>query len=304
MILKSKNFHRQDYFKFENLATVSGISSLHLNIRTILRLSAIFGIDVLLPTKRTDKNRKTKMTALTLYRWFFVFFMCYSLAARLYKAAQPDVPFILSFSESVATASSVVLRFTFLLNKTSIFKLVRMLSEFPVNSLKSSIITRQRILFYLHLVAITFILCLSLMKAITELLNPLSFNVYRKAYTFSADFTDHALLSTVTNAAVCVLHLLYIVQLYGIPSLALLLCCTVCRTVVLFLQDAEKSLKDEMKVCPLKDVMRSLRRMHCLVNETENSLSPMLFFLYSYLMSSLFFIVSLIIRKFVKTKIK
>ncbi|KAG8176937.1 hypothetical protein JTE90_020993 [Oedothorax gibbosus] len=88
MFSKSEIFHRKDYSsysKLETLSTTSKRSSVHSNIRTILRLASIFGIDVL-PAKRTDKNRKSKMVALALYRWFFVCFMLYSLAARLYKA--------------------------------------------------------------------------------------------------------------------------------------------------------------------------------------------------------------------------
>ncbi|KAG8179966.1 hypothetical protein JTE90_015415 [Oedothorax gibbosus] len=299
MFSKSEIFHRKDYSsysKLETLSTTSKRSSVHSNIRTILRLASIFGIDVL-PAKRTDKNRKSKMVALALYRWFFVCFMLYSLAARLYKAVQPNVPLILSFSESVATASSVIIRLTFLFNRATILKMARTLSGFPVKSVKNSMITSQKIIFYSSLASAAFIMCLSLTKAVAELINPLTFEVYRKAYTFSANYSNHTLASRVAKVAVCASHLVYIVQLYGVPSLALLLCNTVCRTVVVILKDADSSAKDMVKVCSLKDTMRSLRRVRCLVSETEKALSPMLFFLYSYQLCSLFYIVSLIIRQ-------
>lgn len=114
MFSQSKLFERPDchhYSTLETLPTSFERSSLkfHSNIQTTLRLFAIFGIDVI-PLKKTSRNRKLKMAIIVLYRWCTDLLMCYSFAARLYKAIQPNIPLMLSFSESVATASSVVLR--------------------------------------------------------------------------------------------------------------------------------------------------------------------------------------------------
>lgn len=306
MFSKTEIFHRPNYhhnYELETLPSSFGRSSLkfHTNIQTTLRLFAIFGIDVM-PLKKISRNRKLKMAIIVLYRWCTALLMCYSFAARLYKAIQPNISLMLSFSETVATASSVVLRFTILFNRTSILKVARSLAGLPVHASRISLASyarRQKIYFYFFLVGMVFIMCLSLKRAVAELITPRSFEVYRNAYMFSANINNHTSLFKIANGLVCVTHLLYIVQLYGVPALCLLLCCTVCRTVVFFLIDEESKVKDEVKTFSLKDVVNSLRKMHGLVRETERALSPMLFFLYGYLLSSLFFIVSLIIRKLI-----
>ncbi|GIY36553.1 uncharacterized protein CEXT_110462 [Caerostris extrusa] len=163
--------------------------------------------------------------------------VCYCLAARLYKASGPNVPLMLSFSESVATASSVVIRFVILFNKSSVTKIIRSLTKSQTESTSVQHVRNERIFFCFGLGGVIFTFCLSMMKALAELRSINGFQMYKKAYLFSADVTNQTLDSSVADPFVWTSHLLYIANLYGVPGLSLLLCCLICQTVTFSISD-------------------------------------------------------------------
>ncbi|GIY36551.1 uncharacterized protein CEXT_110461 [Caerostris extrusa] len=148
--------------------------------------------------------------------------VCYCLAARLYKASGPNVPLMLSFSESVATASSVVIRFVILFNKSSVTKIIRSLTKSQTESTSVQHVRNERIFFCFGLGGVIFTFCLSMMKALAELRSINGFQMYKKAYLFSADVTNQTLDSSVADPFVWTSHLLYIANLYGVPGLSLI----------------------------------------------------------------------------------
>ncbi|GBN50671.1 hypothetical protein AVEN_66650-1 [Araneus ventricosus] len=291
-------------FKDDDLSVKYGTTTLCFNrhIIIILRLFSIFGIDITVSTK-VSRSKLSKM-AKVLHRWVISILMCYCLAARLYKASRPNVPLMLSFSESVATASSVVIRFSILFNKFSIVKIIRSLMKTPLESTRtphSSYIKMERFFFGFVLGGIALTFCLSMTKALSELKSTKGFQTYKNAYLFTANASNQTFGSTIVVAFVWTSHLLYIANLYGVPGLALLLCCTVCQTVTFLLLDFSNRVKeschaDEIQQNFTRNAIFYLRKMRFLVRGTESALSPILFFLYSYLLCSLFYLVSLTIR--------
>ncbi|CAL1298325.1 unnamed protein product [Larinioides sclopetarius] len=239
-----------------------------------------------------------------LHRVAMSILVCYCLAARFYKASRPNIPLMLSFSESVATASSVVIRFTILFNKFSIVKIIRLLLKSPLESTRTpySLYTKkERFFFGLGLGGIALAFCLSMTKALSELKSTKGFQTYKYSYLFAANASNQTMGSTMAVAFVWTFHLLYIANLYGVPGLALLLCCTVCQTVTFLLVDflnkfKENSHANEIQQNCTRNAIFYLRKMRFLVTGTESALSPILFFLYSYLLCSLFYLVSLTIR--------
>ncbi|KAF8771086.1 hypothetical protein HNY73_018540 [Argiope bruennichi] len=287
-----------------DLSVNDGTMTLRFNshIIILLRLFAIFGIDITLPMK-LNRSRISKIS-MALHRWTMCILMCYCLAARLYKASRPNVPLMLSFSESVGTASSVVIRFTILFNKFSIVKIIRSLMRSPLESAKtpySSYVKKEKFYFGVGLGGMALTSFLSMAKAVAELKSAAGFHTYKCAYLFTSNASNQTFNSAAAGAFVWTLHLLYIANLYGVPSLALLLCCTLCQTVTFILLDLLNRLKeschpDEIQQTFTRNAIFHLRKMRFLVTGTENALSPLLFFLYSYLLCSLFYLVSLTIR--------
>ncbi|GFR11198.1 uncharacterized protein TNCT_514631 [Trichonephila clavata] len=288
-----------DNYSFSNSVSIVPRFPGHIDI--ILKLFAIFGIDIILPTKG-KKNKTINKISVIMYRCMMSLIMLYCLAARLYKASQPNVPLMLAFSESVATASSVVIRFTILLNKSSIVRIVRSLQMPPTEGTQNpSQIRQEKALFRFGTGGVLFALCLSVTKAVFELRSAAGFQIYKRAYLFSPDMSNQTLIFTAPNVFVCVSHVFYIANLYGVPGLSLIFCCVICQNVTFFLRDFQNKVRERFETGePQKILVRNiifyLRKMRSLVNKTENALSPILFFLYGYLLCSLFYIVSLTIR--------
>ncbi|GFS60242.1 uncharacterized protein TNIN_257401 [Trichonephila inaurata madagascariensis] len=298
-----ESFKRSSYsfnvnnYSFSNSAGIVPRFPGHIAI--ILKLFAVFGIDIILPTKG-KKSRIINKVSVIVYRCTMSLIMLYCLAARLYKASQPHVPLMLAFSESVATACSVVIRFTILLNKSSIVKIVRSLQKTEGTRTPSQI-RQEKALFRFGTGGVLFALCLSVTKAAFELRSAAGFQLYKKAYLFSPQMSNQTLIFTAPNVFVCTSHVFYIANLYGVPGLSLMFCCVLCQNVTFFLRDSQTKVKEcfesgEPQKIWVRNIIFYLRKMRSLVNKTENALSPILFFLYGYLLCSLFYLVSLTIR--------
>ncbi|GBN48109.1 hypothetical protein AVEN_204067-1 [Araneus ventricosus] len=250
--------------------------------------------------------------AKVLHRWVISILVCYCLAARLYKASRPNVPLMLSLSESVGTASSVVIRFSILFNKFSISKIIRSLMKTPLESTRtpqSSYIKKEKFFFWFGLSGIALPFCLSITKALSELKSTEGFQTYKNAYLFTANASNQTFGSIIVVAFVWTSHLLYIANLYGVPGLALLLCFTVCQTVTFLLLDFLNRVKesyhaDEIQQNFTRNAIFYLRKMRFLVRGTERALSPILLFLYSYLLCSLFYLVSLTISRDINDEVQ
>ncbi|GFW57537.1 uncharacterized protein TNCV_544461 [Trichonephila clavipes] len=301
-----ESFQRSSYsFNVNNYSFSNSVSIVprfpgHIGI--ILKLFAVFGIDIILTTKG-KKNRIINKVSVIVYRCAMSLIMLYCLAARLYKASQPNVPFMLAFSESVATACSVVIRFTILLNKSSIVRIVRSLQKPSTEGTRRpnpSQIRQEKVLFRFGTGGVLFALCLSVTKAVFELRSAAGFQIYKKAYLFSPQISNQTLIFTAPNVFVCTSHVFYIANLYGVPGLSLMFCCVICQNVTFFLRDFQTKARErfesgEPQKILVRNIIFYLKKMRSLVNKTENALSPILFFLYGYLLCSLFYLVSLTI---------
>lgn len=276
--------------------------SLQTQIDIILKMFSAVGIDIV----HSKKPQKLMMVFQLFYRWLMCLLMLYFFAARVYKAAQPKVPLMLSFSETAATASSIILRFIILGKRQAFAKLLRSLHSIQMDEEvvpSGSYIRREKIFFVFAICGFSLTMFLCTAKAFGELLSPQWFQVYHKSYLFSANFRNDTLLYKATNGMVFASHMLYIFHLYSVPSLCLLICCLACNGIGYFNLTFKTKLKDnpdflEWKPPFMKTCITHLRRMHALANRAEEAFSTILFFLYNYLLCSLFFIVSLTVSKY------
>lgn len=288
----------QYYFKRQQLCLES-------HIETMLKMFSVLGI--FLRSKPHLDGQKLKMALIlqTVYQWSVGLLMLYFFAARVHKAVQPNVPLMLSFSETAATASSILLRFIVLRKKAAINKLLKAIHVIQQDEEllpPSSYTRREKQFFVFSLGGFLLTMCLCMTKAFAELLSEQGFQMYRKSYLFSAEISNGTLLHSVTNVVVFGSHLAYILNLYAVPSICILFCCFTCNGIGFFNLSFKTKIKDYPNVADwspsfVKSCIFHFRKMNVFAKKAETALSTVLFFLYSYLLCSLFYIVSISIRK-------
>lgn len=276
---------------------------LESQVKVMLKLFCIVGIDLI--KKKSDDTGKVQVFLQLCYRWLMCLLMLYFFAARVYKAAQPNVPLMLSFSETAATGSSILLRFILLSKRAALnkfFKSIHFIQTDVEVSPSSSYVRREKMFFAFCFGGFLLTMLMSTSKAVAELLSEKGFQTYKESYMFSADYGNDTLLHKLGNVAVFLLHLTYITNLYGVPGICILFCCLACNGIGFFNLSFKTKLKDHSNTLEWKPsfvgaCIWHLRKIHNVIGRTENALSTVLFFLFSYLLCSLFYIVSLTISE-------
>lgn len=274
---------------------------LQSQVKIMLKLFCIIGIDLI--KKKSDGIGKVQVFLQLRYRWLMCFLMLYFFAARVYKAAQPNVPLMLSFSETAATGSSILLRFVLLWKRAALNKFFKSIHFIQASEeISKSYVRREKMFFAFCFGGFLLTMLMSMSKAVAELLSEQGFKTYKESYMFSADFNDDTLLHKFANVAVFIFHLMYIINLYGVPSICILFCCVACNGIGFFSLSFKTKLDDHLNIMGSKPsfveaCICHLRKIHNIVDKTESAISTVLFFLFSYLLCSLFYIVSISISE-------
>ena len=278
---------------------------LESQIQLVLKLFCIIGID--LAHKRKSEGVKKIIVVLQLYyRWLMCLLMIYFFVARVYKAAQPNTPLMLSFSETAATGCSILLRFVLLSKRMAFNKFLKSIHFIQTSeevSSPSSYVRREKFFLAFSFGGFLLTMAMSTAKALAELLSEQGFETYKKSYLFSAQFKNDSLLYKLGNIAVFASHLMYIINLYSVPSLCILFCCFACNGISFFNSSFKTKLDEysyitEWRPKFVQACICHLRRMHSIVDRAESAISTVLFFLFGYLLCSLFYIVSITISKY------
>lgn len=278
---------------------------LETQVRIMLKLFCIIGVDLIHEQKHEGAKIKILAILQLCYRWLTCLLMVYFFAARVYKAAQPNVPFMLCFSETAATGCSILLRFILLWKRAALNKFFKSINFIQTNvgvSPSSTHARNEKLFFTFCFGGFLLNMLMGISNAIAELLSEKSFQMYKKSYLFSADFKNDTLLSEFANVAVFTSHLIYIINIYGVTSICILFCCFACNGISFFILSFKEKLDDnpntmERKPLFLKVCTCHLRRIQKIVYRAECAISIPLFFLFGYLLCSAFYVVSISISE-------